>query len=135
MPRWTPEARLKHAAAIRGWMPWTLATGPVTAAGKARSSRNAWKGGLRAKISNWHQALRQIALITEQLSSSFRPKRSFRRVAKKDPAPTVSSPAPARGANGKGAENEVDAVDRMSSADLLATFHRLLAAQPGLVAA
>lgn len=30
---------------IRGWKPWTLATGPRTPEGKARASRNAWRGG------------------------------------------------------------------------------------------
>jgi hypothetical protein len=41
---WTPERRAKQAAAIRRWKPWEKSTGPNTADGKARSSRNADKG-------------------------------------------------------------------------------------------
>ena len=45
---WTPERRARHAAAIRRWAPWTKSTGPKTAAGKARSSRNAAKPHLKS---------------------------------------------------------------------------------------
>lgn len=40
---WTPERRARQAALIRIWKPWELSTGARTAAGKARSSRNADK--------------------------------------------------------------------------------------------
>jgi hypothetical protein len=46
--RWTPELRARQAARIQEWRPWDKAsgtsTGPKTAEGKARSSRNADKG-------------------------------------------------------------------------------------------
>lgn len=42
---WTPERRAKQAEAIRRWQPWSNSTGPRTKEGKARSSRNADKGG------------------------------------------------------------------------------------------
>lgn len=42
---WTPERRARQAELIRTWQPWTRSTGPRTAEGKARASRNAWKGG------------------------------------------------------------------------------------------
>ena len=42
---WTPERRARQAALIRTWKPWERATGPTSAAGKARASKNAWKGG------------------------------------------------------------------------------------------
>jgi hypothetical protein len=35
---------------IRQWRPWEQSTGPRTIEGKARISRNAWKGGQRAKM-------------------------------------------------------------------------------------
>jgi hypothetical protein len=38
---WTPEQRLRQGEAIRRWKPWRLSTGPRTAEGKIRSSRNA----------------------------------------------------------------------------------------------
>ena len=50
----TPEHRSLRAALIRRWRPWEQSTGPRTEAGKARSSRNAWKGG-------WRQRLRELS--------------------------------------------------------------------------
>ncbi len=35
----------RQAELIRSWKPWEQATGPRTDAGKARVSRNAWRGG------------------------------------------------------------------------------------------
>ena len=134
MPRWTPEARLKHAAAIRRWMPWTLSTGPVTAEGKARSSRNAWKGGLRPQVSNWHRALRQIGLITERLYSSIRPKQHVHRREAPVPSPGFWNAFEDWDADSN-EDDEPDAIDRMSSADLEVAMHRLLAGRPALIAA
>ena len=45
MNGWTPERRARQAQAIRRWRPWEHSTGPRTAAGKARSARNAYTGG------------------------------------------------------------------------------------------
>lgn len=42
---WTSERRAQQSARIRTWKPWTRATGPRTPEGKARASRNAWRGG------------------------------------------------------------------------------------------
>ena len=42
---WTPERRAQQAEAIRRWKPWEQSTGPRSEAGKARTSRNADKGG------------------------------------------------------------------------------------------
>lgn len=44
---WTTERRAQQAEAIRRWKPWEASTGPRTAEGKRRASRNAWKGGER----------------------------------------------------------------------------------------
>ena len=41
----TSERRAQQSARIRTWKPWTRATGPRTPEGKARASRNAWRGG------------------------------------------------------------------------------------------
>jgi hypothetical protein len=38
---WTPARRARQADIIRSTKPWALATGPRTAAGKAKSSKNA----------------------------------------------------------------------------------------------
>jgi hypothetical protein len=53
---WTDERRVRQSKAIRRWKPWLKSTGPRTANGKSRVSRNAWRGGERPKLR---------ALITE----------------------------------------------------------------------
>lgn len=128
MPRWTPEARLKHAAAIRGWMPWTLSTGPVTAEGKRRSSRNAWKGGVRPLVSNWHGTLRQIALITERLYSSIRPKRNIGPRSAPVPAGTVWNAAK-DWEDDLDDDEELDAIDKMSSAEVQEALRKIMASR------
>jgi hypothetical protein len=47
---WTMERRARQAALIRIWRPWEQSTGPRTAEGKARASRNADLGGQRQKV-------------------------------------------------------------------------------------
>jgi len=135
MPRWTPETRLKQATAIRTWMPWTLSTGPVTAAGKARVARNGWKGGVRAKVSNWHRTVGEIVLNVEKLYSLVRPKRQNRQVAAPGPVAAVQSPvsdwnfadeAEEEDDDDDDDENdERDSVDRMSAAEIQAALSRL----------
>jgi hypothetical protein len=57
---WTDERRKRQAALIRHWMPWQQSTGPRTAAGKARASRNAFKNSPR-------QELREIARFVARI--------------------------------------------------------------------
>ena len=45
MRTWTPEEKAKQAEAIRRHKPWEKSTGPKTAHGKRRSSKNAFTGG------------------------------------------------------------------------------------------
>ena len=78
MPRWTTEARLKQAERIRALCPWKQATGPRTEAGKARSARNAWKGGVRATVARFSRILRETTATTKKVFSSFRRKRVSR---------------------------------------------------------
>jgi hypothetical protein len=47
---WTQARRQRQSEAIRRWSPWKQATGPRTAAGKAHSSCNAYRGGRRAAL-------------------------------------------------------------------------------------
>ena len=55
---WTEERRKKQAEAIRRWKPWENSTGPKSAAGKSRSSMNAYKhGGRDADMRMLHEAL------------------------------------------------------------------------------
>jgi hypothetical protein len=57
---WTQERRARQAKAIRRWRPWKHSTGPRTAEGKARSSRNAWKGGQREMARALARFLRRL---------------------------------------------------------------------------
>jgi len=66
---WTPERRARQAELIRRWQPWTRSTGPRTAAGKAKASRNAWKGG------HWQQ----IRELRRLLNAEIREARDFAR--------------------------------------------------------
>ena len=59
---WSEEQRQREAERIRQRKPWLKSTGPRTAAGKAISSRNAFKGGRR-------RALREIAKMIKRLAS------------------------------------------------------------------
>lgn len=47
---WTPERRARRAELIKQWQPWIKSTGPRSADGKERVSRNAWTGGYRAQL-------------------------------------------------------------------------------------
>lgn len=55
--KWTPEQRQQQAERIRDWSPWAHSTGPRSAEGKARASRNAWKGGTREMLRELSRAL------------------------------------------------------------------------------
>ena len=56
---WTPERRARQAELIRQWRPWEQSTGPTSAEGKARASRNADKGGIRPQ-------LRELAVLLKE---------------------------------------------------------------------
>jgi hypothetical protein len=47
---WTLERRARQAALIHTWKPRTQPTGPRTPDGKAKASRNAYKGGHRPML-------------------------------------------------------------------------------------
>lgn len=57
---WTPDRRAKQSAAIRRWRPWEQSTGPRTAEGKRRSSRNAGREGLHEKLRTLARLLREM---------------------------------------------------------------------------
>lgn len=57
---WTPEQRAQEAAAIQRHRPWLQAKGPVSAAGKAASARNADRGGERQQLRAEAKALNAV---------------------------------------------------------------------------
>lgn len=70
---WTAEQKAVQAAKIRGWKPWKASTGPKTAAGKARSSANSYKHGLRSRpirafISMLTVQKHWLAMVVEQVA-------------------------------------------------------------------
>ena len=68
---WTLERRQRQAELIRNWRPWAKSTGPRTAEGKARVSRNAWQGGHRA----------QLRELSKTLNAELAEMRRFNRMA------------------------------------------------------
>jgi hypothetical protein len=61
MPRWTTEARAKQAALITDWQPWRASTGPRSADGKAKVSRNADQGGDAGRAQRLQRAQDDLA--------------------------------------------------------------------------
>ncbi len=61
MRHWTPAEKQRQAELIRKWRPWQSSTGAKTIEGKAKSSRNAYKGGLRQQLKTLRQFLRKQA--------------------------------------------------------------------------
>lgn len=55
---WTPEQRQQQAESVHAWSPWAHSTGPRTPEGKAKASRNGWKGKTQ-------EALRELAQLME----------------------------------------------------------------------
>jgi hypothetical protein len=58
---WTADRKAKQAVLIRTWRPWERSTGPRTAAGRAKASRNAWKGG------HWQQMRELSRAVNEEI--------------------------------------------------------------------
>jgi hypothetical protein len=56
---WSDERRARMAEMVRTWAPWKRSTGPRSPEGKARSSRNAWKGGSRPTMRDLARLLRE----------------------------------------------------------------------------
>ena len=55
---WTTEERLRQSQLIQSWQPWNNSTGARTPEGKAVSSRNAHKGGIRSICREMNTLLR-----------------------------------------------------------------------------
>jgi len=64
---WTPERRAQQARLIHNWRPWEKSTGPKTETGKARVSKNAYKGGTRRMLRALRRVLREQRNALEQI--------------------------------------------------------------------
>lgn len=56
---WAPERRARQAELIKKLKLWEKSTGPNSAEGKVKASRNAYKGGVRPQ-------LREIAKVLKE---------------------------------------------------------------------
>ncbi len=56
---WTAERRMRHSKLIHEWKPWQRSTGPRTRAGKAKVSRNSYKGGVRPTLRRLARTMRE----------------------------------------------------------------------------
>ena len=63
---WTPERRVRQSELIHTWRPWEQSTGPRSEAGKARVSRNAYRGAAWREVRDLTKATN--AALREQLS-------------------------------------------------------------------
>ncbi|MGO4336026.1 hypothetical protein AB4037_14050 [Labrys sp. KB_33_2] len=64
---WTDARRARMSAMIREWKPWTRSTGPKTLAGKAKVSKNGYRGGFREVVRDAARELnRAIATLENE---------------------------------------------------------------------
>ena len=68
---WAEERRKKQSKLmselIHTWRPWEQSTGPKTPEGKARVSRNAFRGGVRPMLRELARVLREQDSQLEEL--------------------------------------------------------------------
>ena len=48
--KWTQEQKQQQAELIKIWSPWKQSTGPKTARGKLKASRNSYRDGIRLRL-------------------------------------------------------------------------------------
>ena len=62
--KWTLEQRKQQSLKIKQWQPWQHSTGAKTLEGKAISSQNSYKGGLR-------KVIQELAMYLREQKNSF----------------------------------------------------------------
>ena len=68
MRHWTATERQQQAQLIKQWQPWQHSTGARTIEGKAKASRNAFKGGFRQQLKVLNQLLRDQRSALNEIS-------------------------------------------------------------------
>jgi hypothetical protein len=70
---WSAERRARQREAIYQTRPWLSATGPTSAAGKARSSRNACRpDSIRQQLLQMKHELRQVLRMAKMVDARRR---------------------------------------------------------------
>ena len=64
---WTEEQRKQQSLKIKQWQPWQHRKGAITIEGKAKVSRNAYKGGIRQQLIDINQLLRDQLNAIDQI--------------------------------------------------------------------
>jgi hypothetical protein len=64
---WTEDRKARQAELIRTWRPWERSTGPRTVDGKAKASRNAWKGGHWLQLRELSRAVNLEIRVAQKL--------------------------------------------------------------------
>ena len=62
--QWTIEQRKQQSLKIKQWKPWEHSTGAITDEGKAKTSSNAYKGGIRQQIKEINKLLKDARQIS-----------------------------------------------------------------------
>ena len=65
--QWTLAQRQLQAEKIRQWQPWQHSTGAKTLTGKAKSSRNAYKGGIKQILRKINVCLRDQSVLLKAI--------------------------------------------------------------------
>lgn len=77
---WSPERRSAHTEAMRRWKPWEKSTGPTSAAGKARSSQNAFKHGSYSALEReLSRLLRENNRVLRRVNAFIRLEKSLKK--------------------------------------------------------
>ena len=64
---WTEERCKRQSELIQRWQPWAKSTGPRTSAGRAKASKNAFKGGVRPQLRRLAKALHGSQQMLDEL--------------------------------------------------------------------
>jgi hypothetical protein len=72
---WTDAQKAQQAEVIHRWQPWQSSTGPKTPEGRAKSSRNAYRGYFRehVRLACWlSRSRRRGRRVTPELINEFK---------------------------------------------------------------
>ena len=71
--KWTVEQRKQQSLKISQWQPWQHSIGAKTIEGKAKASRNAFKGGFRQQIKALNKLLGDARRVIQDIYISKAP--------------------------------------------------------------